>query len=236
MKIILGILIPLFGTTMGSSFVFFLKNNLNNKIHNLMIGFAIGVMLSSSLFSLIIPSISLSNNSIIPASIGIILGIILMIIIGNIASKLDSYNMLFFSVTLHNIPEGMAVGVSLAGSMLGSVSFTSALMLSIGIAIQNIPEGSIISIPYKVKGNTKFKSFVYGFLSGIVEPISSVLTLIMLNNVIFVLPYLLCLAAGSMIYVVFNELLCEIDSKSKIGYLGIVIGFILMMLLDILFG
>ena len=238
MNIILGILIPLFGTSIGSSFVFFLRNELNDNVHKLMIGFSIGVMLASSFFSLLLPSIELTNNSWIPCSVGFIFGFLFLIVISKIANIYDSYNMLMFSVTLHNIPEGMAVGVAFAGSLVGSITFLEALLLSIGIAIQNIPEGSIISIPLKVKGLSKLKSFYYGFLSGVVEPLFSLITILLLNYIVPILPYLLSFASGAMIYVIFEELSVQIheNNNSFYGIIGIVIGFVLMMILDVSLG
>lgn len=234
--IILGILLPLIGTTLGSSFVFFLRNKIDDRINKLMIGFAIGVMLAASIFSLIIPSIEMSNGSIIPVSVGLLLGFLFLIIINKLTEKYESnLDMLIFSVTLHNIPEGAAVGVSLAGSLLGTISIAEALILSLGIAIQNIPEGSIISMPLKIKGNSKIKSFFYGFLSGAIEPIFSLITIILLNIITPLLPYLLSFASGAMLHVIFDELTPQIheDNKSTYGIIGIVIGFIIMMILDI---
>jgi len=233
-KIIFGILLPLIGTSLGSALVFFIKNNLNKKIEKIIIGFSIGVMLSSSIFSLLIPSIELSNNFFIPPCIGFILGFISLMLLNKIHFKKD---MLTLSVTMHNIPEGMAVGVSFAAAITGTISYESALLLSLGIALQNIPEGSIISIPYNMKGKTKIKSFIYGVLSGIVEPIFSIITLLLLNYVVPLLPYLLSYASGAMIYVIFDELIIQIhsDGKSFFGHIGILFGFILMMILDISF-
>ena len=237
---ILGILIPFIGTSLGSGFVFFLKKNINNKFHKLMIGFAIGVMLSASIFSLIIPSIEMTTNTIkwIPVSIGFICGFLFLIIINKITQKNENKNidMLMFSVTLHNIPEGMAVGVCFAAYLLSkNIILLEAMMLSIGIAIQNIPEGAIISMPLRIKGNSKFKSFNYGVLSGIVEPISAFITLILINIIVPLLPYLLSFASGAMIHVVIEELVPEMykDNKSVYGIIGVMIGVVLMMILDI---
>ena len=233
----IGILIPFIGTTLGSSFVFFLKNKISSTINSLMIGISIGVMLASSIFSLLIPSIQISASSVV-VSIGFILGFLFLIFINKITSN-KKFDMLMFSVTLHNVPEGMAVGVCFAGflSNMNIISFTSALMVSIGIAIQNIPEGSIISFPLRLKGNGKFKSFFLGSMSGIVEPLAGFITLLLSEQVTYFLPYLLSFASGAMIYVIFNDLVLEInEDKKTIGTIGIMIGFVIMMVLDITFG
>ena len=244
---IIGIIIPFIGTAFGSSFVFFLKNSINDKIQKCMIGFAIGVMLSASIWSLIIPSIEMAkeNNIIewIPASVGFVLGFIFLIIINKIVDKnktKNSFDMLMFSVTLHNIPEGMAVGVCYASFLLtkSNISLINSTLLSIGIALQNIPEGAIISLPLKIKGNSKKKSFNYGVLSGIVEPISALITIVLLNYIVPLLPYLLSFAAGAMIHVIIEELVPEMqdNNKSSYGIISVAIGFILMMILDISLG
>lgn len=247
---ILGILIPFIGTSIGSFFVFFLKKNLNNKFEKLLIGFASGVMIAASIWSLIMPSIEMAEKQNIikwlPATIGLILGVIFLIIVYHLAEKIENkkngkpLNMLFFSVTLHNIPEGMAVGVCFAGvlSINSTITLLEAMILAIGIAIQNIPEGAIISMPLKLEGEGKFKSFIYGVLSGIVEPIAALLTILLINIVVPILPYLLSFAAGAMIFVVIEELIPELHykDKSKIGVIGVTIGFLVMMILDVTLG
>ena len=246
---ILGILIPFIGTSIGSFFVFFLKKNLNNRFQRLMIGFASGVMIAASIWSLIMPSIemALKQNVIkwLPATIGLILGVLFLILVYHLAEKVEKkkngkpLNMLLFSVTLHNIPEGMAVGVCFAGFLSGStVGLIEAFILSVGIAIQNIPEGAIISMPLKLEGESKLKSFIYGVLSGVVEPIAALLTILLINIVVPILPYLLAFAAGAMIFVVVEELIPEMhnNTKSKLGIIGLTIGFLLMMILDVTLG
>ena len=247
---VLGILIPFIGTSFGSGFVFFMKKNMNEKFQKLLIGFAAGVMIAASVWSLIIPSIEMAENqniiSWIPATIGLILGIIFLLVINKFAKNIEKknnekkLNMLLFSVTLHNIPEGMAVGVCFAGFLSGNVgiTFISAMALSIGIAIQNIPEGAIISMPLKIEGVSKPKAFIYGILSGIVEPIAAVITILLINIVVPLLPYLLSFAAGAMIYVVVEELIPEIHfgHKSSLGVIGVTLGFTIMMILDIALG
>lgn len=244
-----GIFIPLLGTCFGSFFVFFLKNKVSNKYNVIMTGFASGIMIAASVWSLIIPSVEMATDqnviSWLPASIGLFLGVLFLMIINNLADKVmqknnKNINMLVFSVTLHNIPEGMAVGVAIAGAMMkvDGMSFIAAMLLSIGIALQNIPEGAIISIPLKMRGEGKTKSFFYGVLSGAVEPVASIISILLLNIVVPALPYLLSFAAGAMIYVVVEELIPELSNgrKSNCGVVWFVVGFIIMMILDVAFG
>ena len=247
---IVGILIPFAGTSLGSSFVFFLKNKLSQILQQLIIGFASGVMVAASIWSLILPSVEMAENqdiiSWIPASVGLLFGIIFLIVINKLSERMRSkhnnqeLNMLIFSVTLHNIPEGMAVGVCFSGFLSGNsgISLLAAMLLSIGIAIQNIPEGAIISMPLKMNGIGRAKSFIYGVLSGIVEPVAAIITLLLTNIVVPLLPYLLSFAAGAMIFVVFEELIPEMHNgkKSSIGIIGVTIGFLIMMILDIALG
>ena len=237
----IGILLPFIGTSIGSGFVFFLKNKINDKLNKLLIGFAIGVMLAASIWSLILPSLELAGSNWFHTIIGLVSGFLFLIITDILANKIKSskkINMLVFSVTLHNIPEGMAVGVCFAGflALSTSISLIDAFLLSIGIAIQNIPEGAIISMPLRNKG--KIKSFVYGVLSGIVEPIAAFITIILLNIVVPLLPFLLSFASGAMIYVIIEELIPEMNESkhSYYGIIGVMIGFILMMILDISMG
>ena len=245
MSLILGILIPFIGTTLGASMVFFMKKEINNKIEKFLLGFASGVMIAASIWSLIIPAINMSEHlgrlSWIPASIGFILGIFFLIILDFIISRLHIINnrkykinykykktlMMVLVVTLHNIPEGMAVGVAFAGAIIGNTGITmiGALILAIGIAIQNFPEGAIISMPLKSQG-------------GIVEPIGAAITILLTSFVVPVLPYLLSFAAGAMIYVVVEELIpeCQQEESISIGTIGVSIGFVIMMILDIALG
>lgn len=251
----LGIIIPFLGTTIGSFFVFFLRNKINNKVEKLLLGFAGGVMMAASIWSLIIPAITqsahLDSFSFIPALIGIILGVLFLILVDKLACKIKQSestkvkqdkksSMLMFAVTLHNIPEGMAVGVALAGAYFGNtgISIASSLALSIGIAVQNIPEGAIISMPLLGQGHTKSKAFCSGVLSGIVEPISAILTLLLVNFITPILPYLLSFAAGAMIYVVVEELIpqSQTEDGARIATLSFIIGFLIMMILDVVLG
>lgn len=247
---IAGILIPFLGTTLGSGFVFFMRKKMNEKLQKLTVGFAAGVMIAASVWSLIIPSVEMAKKqgilSWFPATVGLILGIVFLIYINNLAEKYEKnkngkkIDMLMFSVTLHNIPEGMAVGVCFAGFLAGNagISLMASMLLAIGIAIQNIPEGAIISMPLKSKGENKTKAFMYGVLSGIVEPIAAFITILLINIVVPLLPYLLSFAAGAMIFVVSEELIPEMHNgkKSNLGVIGLIIGFCLMMILDVALG
>ena len=254
LPIILGIIIPFIGTTIGSSLVFLLKDKLNNKVEKALLGFASGVMIAASIWSLIIPSIDLSADSKLPwlpATIGFLLGIGFLLLLDTliphihlnekepegIKTNLKKQSLLMFAVTLHNIPEGMAVGVVLAGAYSGNttLTITGALTLAIGIAMQNLPEGAIISMPLKSEGMSKKKAFLMGALSGIVEPIAAFITVLLAKFISPALPYLLSFAAGAMIYVVVEELIPEAqDGKhSNIATIALAIGFVLMMILDI---
>ena len=258
MMIFLGLLIPFIGTTLGSAMVYLMKNKMNVKVEKVLLGFASGVMVAASVWSLLIPSIEMAQEqnviSWLPATIGFILGIIFLLILDNLIphlhlkskepegpkSKLKKTTMMVLAVTLHNIPEGMAVGVALAGALSNNstITMTGAIALAIGIAIQNFPEGAIISMPLKEEGNSKNKSFLYGMLSGIVEPIGGLITVILTTLVVPVLPYLLAFAAGAMIYVVVEELIPEsqVGKHSNLGTIGFSIGFLIMMILDVALG
>ena len=258
MNVLLGIMIPFIGTVLGSGMVFFMKNKMNDKVQKLLLGFASGVMIAASVWSLLIPSIEMTeeqgNLAWIPAAVGFLLGMTFLLLLDSliphmhlnnekpegVKSKFKKTTMLVLAVTLHNIPEGMAVGVVFAGVLTGNSGMTiaGALALAIGIAIQNFPEGAIISMPLKSEGESKLKSFGYGSLSGIVEPISAIITILLTNIVVPILPYLLAFAAGAMMYVVVEELIPESQSgeHSNIGTIGVAIGFIIMMILDVALG
>lgn len=258
MKILLGIIIPFIGTTLGSSMVFLMKDKMDKKIEKILLGFASGVMIAASVWSLLIPSIDMAESqgkvAWIPATIGFLLGIIFLLVLDNVIPhlhlksdkpegmklKLKRTTMLVLAVTLHNIPEAMAVGVTFAGVLIGNTGITlaGAFVLAIGIAIQNFPEGAIISMPLKSEGVSKLKSFLYGTASGIVEPIFAIITILLTSAVVPILPYLLSFAAGAMIYVVVEELIPEsqVGEHSNIGTIGVAIGFVLMMILDISLG
>lgn len=258
MQILFVLLIPFAGTVLGSAMVFFMKNKMSPVIEKLLLGFASGVMIAASVWSLIIPSLDLaeSNGDIkwIPAVIGFFGGILFLLILDSLIPHLhlDSDNpegidvkisksaMLVFAVALHNLPEGMAVGVAFAGAAIGDsgITMAGAFALAIGIAIQNFPEGAIISMPLKEQGISKGRSFLYGTLSGVVEPLGAIITILLAEHVVPVLPYLLSFAAGAMIYVVIEELIPESQSgnHSNIGTIGAAFGFALMMVLDVALG
>jgi ZIP family zinc transporter len=256
-EIILGLIIPFLGTTIGASMVFFLKDKLNTKLQKILLGFASGVMIAASIWSLIIPAIDMSSNiklAWLPAAIGFLLGMGFLLLLDTVIphlhinssepegpkSKIKKSTMLIFAVTLHNIPEGMAVGVVLAGAYYGNalLTMTGALALSIGIALQNLPEGAIISMPLIGEGYTKKKAFLSGMLSGIVEPIAAAITILLIAFIEPILPYLLAFAAGAMIYVVVEELIPESQAgeHSNLATIALAMGFVLMMILDVALG
>lgn len=231
MQLVFGLLIPFLGTTLGSAMVFFMKNKMNKKVEKILLGFASGVMIAASVWSLLIPSIEMSDNlghfKFIPAAIGFIVGILFLLVLDSlvphlhlneskpegIKAKLKKTTMLVLAVTIHNIPEGMAVGVTLAGAMIGNAGITmaGALALSIGIAIQNFPEGAIISMPLKSEGVPKWKAFTYGTLSGIVEPIGAIIT-ILLTNIVVPSPSIFIVICSRC-----NDLCCSRRINSRIS-------------------
>lgn len=236
-SIILGIFIPLIGTSLGSLIALFFKKDMKDGIYKLMLGFAAGVMMAASIWSLILPAIELSGDNpytcYLPATIGFILGMGFLMVFDVFTAK-KKINMLNFAVVIHNIPEGFSVGVALAGALSGdTVMMTSAFLLSIGIGIQNIPEGSIISLNM-LKDNSKLKSVMAGILSGVVEPIASCIAIVLIYFIQPIMPYTLAFAAGAMIYVVVDELIPE--ANGMYGNIGICIGFCIMMILDVMLG
>lgn len=251
MNITIGILIPFIGTTLGSALVYIMKNKIKNEIERFLLGFASGVMIAASVWSLLIPAIEIEEAKKITwlqPSIGFASGILFLLLIDiiipyfkyNKETKLKRTTMLILAVTIHNIPEGMAVGAIFAGFISGNagITYAGALALSIGIAIQNFPEGAIISMPLKSEGYKKNKSFLIGTLSGIVEPIAAVLTILLTNLLTPLMPFLLSFAAGAMIYVVAEELIpgANTQKQSSIGTIGVGIGFMIMMILDVALG
>ncbi len=258
METFLGILIPFLGTTLGAGCVFFMKKSLGDLVRRSLAGFAAGVMVAASIWSLLIPAIEQSENmgklSFLPAFIGFWVGVLFLLVLDHLIphlhvgsnqtegpkTKLGRTTMMVLAVTLHNIPEGMAVGVMYAGFVAGSPQITaaSALALSIGIAIQNFPEGAIISMPLKAEGESKGRAFLGGVLSGVVEPIGAVLTILAASLVIPALPYLLSFAAGAMLYVVVEELIPEMSQgrHSNLGTVFFAAGFSVMMVLDVALG
>lgn len=258
LPILICLVIPFLGTSLGSGMVFFMKNKINPKIQKLLLGFAAGVMMAASVWSLLIPSMDMAVEQEkiewFPALIGFLFGIGFLLLLDTIIphmhinskkpeglkAKLKNETMLVLAVTLHNIPEGMAVGIVLAGAVNGSVGLTmaGAIVLAVGIALQNFPEGAIISMPLEAEGKSKGKAFLDGVLSGIVEPIAAIITILLTGLVTPILPYLLAFAAGAMIYVVVEELIPESQEgeHSNIGTIGVAIGFALMMVLDVALG
>lgn len=254
LSLFIGIMIPFIGTTLGSACVFFMRNQLNMKIQKLLLGFASGVMIAASVWSLLIPAIDLSeglrNFAFLPAAIGFLLGMFFLLMLDKTVphmhldykeegkkSNLSKTTMLVLAVTMHNIPEGMAVGVVFAGMLNGDahISLTAAVALSLGIAIQNFPEGAIISMPLRSEGAKKGQAFLYGTLSGIVEPFAAFITILLSSYILPILPGLLAFAAGAMMYVVVEELIPEASQgeHSNIATIGFALGFVLMMILDV---
>ena len=258
METFLGIMIPFLGTTLGAACVFFMKKSLDDLVQRSLAGFAAGVMVAASIWSLLIPAIEQSEDmgklSFLPAFIGFWSGVLFLLLLDRLIphlhvgseqaegpkSKLGRTTMMVLAVTLHNIPEGMAVGVVYAGFLSGNMQITaaSALALSLGIAIQNFPEGAIISMPLRAEGECKGRAFLGGVLSGVVEPIGAVLTLLAAQLVIPALPYLLSFAAGAMLYVVVEELIPEMSQgrHSNLGTVFFAVGFSVMMVLDVALG
>ena len=234
MKVIIGILIPFIGTIIGSLLVFFMKKEINKKIEVIIYGFAAGVMMAALIWSLIIPAIE--SSSIIPVIIGLVLGVGTFYLMDLYLNKKKKINNLMVAVTLHNIPEGMAVGVAFASYLVGGLSLAAAYALSIGIAIQNFPEGSVVSFPLLKQGFSKRKAFMYGFISAVFELLGTLVTLLFTNFVVVILPYMLSIAAGAMMYVIVVELIPESNDKSKLNVIGFLIGFIIMMVLDVMLG
>ena len=252
------LLIPFAGTMIGSATVLFMSDRFAERIRNILLGFASGVMIAASVWSLLIPAMNASSDmgkmAWVPAVVGFFIGILFMLLLDTFTphlhpdsdkpegpqSKLGRSSMLVLAVTLHNIPEGMAVGVVAAGVVTGEIgmSFAGALALAIGLAIQNIPEGAIISLPLRSAGNSRKRAFAYGTLSGIVEPIAAILTIIFIERLIGIFPYMLAFAAGAMIYVVVEELIPESHDgrHSNVPTIAFAIGFALMMILDIALG
>lgn len=255
--VIIGILLPLLGTMLGSAFVFFMKKDIPDRLQKTLLGFASGVMVAASVWSLLIPSIDMASTSleglrsVLPAAVGFLLGMGFLLLIDELTphlhlgaekaegprSKLSRTAMLALAVTIHNLPEGMAVGVVFAGEAQG-LTLSAALAVSIGIAIQNIPEGAIISMPMHAEGNSRWRSFLIGSLSGVVEPIGSIAILLLASVLGVALPYLLAFAAGAMMYVVVEELIPETaeGTHTNLSTIGFAVGFVLMMVMDVVLG
>ncbi len=258
--VMLALWIPFLGTALGSACVLFMKNELNVKLQKALAGFAAGVMIAASVWSLLIPAIEQSEDdglgkmSFMPAAVGLLLGVFFLLLLDKLIPHLHvneekaegphtsfkKATMLILAVTLHNIPEGMAVGVTFAGMLSGesSITFMGAMALAIGIAVQNFPEGAIVSMPVCASGAGRGKAFLYGVLSGIVEPVGALITIWLSHYLVGAMPYLLSFAAGAMIYVVVEELIPESaeGEHSDIGTIGFALGFVVMMILDVALG
>lgn len=258
MNTLIGLMIPFLGTALGAGCVFFMRGQLKAWLQKALLGFASGVMVAASVWSLLIPAMDMSDGlgrmAFLPAAAGFLLGIAFLLLMDKIVphlhmgaqkaegpkTSLKKTTMLVLAVTLHNIPEGMAVGVAFAGilSSHGVMTLAGAMALSIGIAIQNFPEGAIISLPLRGEGIGRPKAFLYGMLSGIVEPVAAFVTILLASAIEPVLPGLLAFAAGAMIYVVVEELIPEANEgeHSNIGTIGFAVGFVIMMILDVALG
>lgn len=255
--LLIGLLLPFLGTTLGAACVFLMKKSIAPLLQKALTGFAAGVMVAASVWSLLIPAIEMTGKegfaSILPAIVGFMLGILFLLFLDIIIphqhidsnqsegpkSHLSKTAKLVFAITLHNLPEGMAVGVALAAAFEHNyISMAGVIALSIGLAVQNFPEGAIVAMPLRSAGNSRRKSFIMGTLSGVVEPIGAILTILLASIVLPILPYLLAFAAGAMMYVVVEELIPETQEgrHSNIGTIGFASGFILMMCLDDLLG
>jgi ZIP family zinc transporter len=253
-----GLLIPLLGTMLGAAFVFFMKDGLSPRVQKTLLGFASGVMVAASVWSLLIPAMEMVEDSgkfsVVPAAVGFLLGMGFLLALDELTphlhvgsdtpegprSPLSRTAMLALAVTIHNLPEGMAVGVVFAGAEQGAagLSIASAAAVSLGIAIQNIPEGAIISMPMRAEGNSRWRSFLIGSLSGAVEPIGALAVLLLASLLMPVMPYMLAFAAGAMFYVVVEELIPEAShgQHSNLSTIGFAVGFVLMMVLDVVMG
>ena len=254
----IGLLIPLLGTMLGSAFVFLMKEDMSVRLQKSLLGFASGVMVAASVWSLFIPAMEMEQAqgawSVFPAAVGFLLGMGFLLLIDELTphlhigtdkpegmrSHLSRTAMLVLAVTIHNLPEGMAVGVVFAGAENGAahISLAGAVAVSVGIAIQNVPEGAIISMPMRAAGNSRWRSFLIGSLSGVVEPLGAVAVLLLASLLMPVLPYMLAFAAGAMLYVVIEELIPEASGgrHSNLSTIGFAVGFVLMMVLDVVMG
>ena len=256
--LVIGLIIPLLGTMLGAAFVFLMKDQMSARLQKLLLGFASGVMVAASVWSLLIPAMEMKEGSgawsVVPAAVGFLLGMGFLLLLDEMTphlhigtdtpegprSHLSRTAMLSLAVTIHNLPEGMAVGVVFAGAEEGVTGLTmaGALAVSIGIAIQNIPEGAIISMPMRAAGNSRWRSFLIGSLSGAVEPVGGLVVVLLASMMTPVLPYMLAFAAGAMFYVVIEELIPEASEgeHSNLSTIGFAVGFVLMMVLDVVMG
>lgn len=257
-NIIILLLIPFAGTVLGASLVFFMRSELPDKVNKSLLGFASGVMVAASVWSLLIPGMEMSQDmgrwSFVPSAVGFLVGIGFLLLVDNFTPHLHLGNahpegpkaqlsrtaMLTLAVTIHNLPEGMAVGVVAAGAMQGDMGITlaGAMVMSLGIALQNIPEGAIVSMPMRMAGNSRKRAFLIGSMSGVVEPIGAVAIILLASVLTPALPYLLAFAAGAMIYVVIEELIPEASEgeHSNLSTIGFALGFVIMMVMDVALG
>ena len=248
-----ALMIPFLGTALGSAFVFFMKKEMPALVQKVLLGFASGVMVAASVWSLIIPAIEMGEgpSAVVSPVIGLLAGFAFLLLIDYITphihpggeaegpqSRLSRTTKLALAVTIHNFPEGMAVGVAIAGALAADFNMAAALALSLGIAIQNVPEGAIISMPLRAEGNSRWRSFGIGALSGVVEPVGGALVLFLASAVLGIMPFMLAFAAGAMLYVVVEELVPEYSQgkHSNVGTIGFSLGFALMMVLDVVLG
>lgn len=252
-SVLTALLIPFLGTALGSAFVFFMKREMPALLQKVLLGFASGVMVAASVWSLIIPAIEMGEgpSAVVFPVIGLLAGFAFLLLIDYITphihpggeaegpqSRLSRTTKLALAVTIHNFPEGMAVGVAIAGALAADFNMAAALALSLGIAIQNVPEGAIISMPLRAEGNSRWRSFGIGALSGVVEPVGGALVLFLASAVLGIMPFMLAFAAGAMLYVVVEELVPEYSQgkHSNVGTIGFSLGFALMMVLDVVLG
>jgi len=253
--LIIGLSMPFVGTTLGASMVIFAKNGIKPWLQKVLLGFASGVMIAASIWSLIIPALEAEvNGGILPAVIGFVAGMGFLLLLDTITphlhinskkpegvkAKISRTSMMVFAVALHNVPEGIAVGVTFAGALTGNagITFMGALALAIGIAIQNFPEGAIVSLPLRLEGHSRTKSFLIGGFTGIIEPVAAILTIVLTELMVPILPYLLAFAAGAMVYVVIEELIPQAQEgdHSNLATVGFMVGFVVMLMLSVLIG
>lgn len=256
--VLVGLLLPFLGTTVGAACVFFMRREMSLRLRKVLLGFAAGVMVAASVWSLLIPSMEVGeadgSGRIVPAAVGFLFGILFLLLLDRFIphqhfdstqsegphTRWSRTSKLALAITIHNVPEGIAVGITLAGALEQSayLSMAGALALSIGIALQNFPEGAIVSMPLRELGNSRRRAFLIGTLSGAVEPVAAVLTMLLAGMILPVFPYMLAFGAGAMMYVVVEELIPETAEgpHSDLGTIGFAVGFVLMMVLDVVLG
>lgn len=251
MRIVIGVLIPLLGTVVGAACVFFMWGEMNRAVRSAMAGFAGGIMVAASVWSLLIPAIErcegMGTIAFLPPMCGLLCGVGFLLLLDLLVPSLSEVegetqnpNRLTFAVTLHNLPEGMAVGAAFAGVLAGEdgITLTAALVLAVGVAVQNVPEGAIVSMPQRSRGVSRWRAFWSGAMSGAVEPIGAAVTVLAASVIVPLLPFLLGFAAGAMLYVVVEELVPEVigSGRARVGNVAFILGFCLMMALDVALG